>query len=79
VAADGRRRQLDRQAAASSYRWIGYVGLVIVFYVALHMVWEGHRDAVVVDLGTTPRPYNAAMPAPLDIKPEELAAHNKHK
>ncbi|MDO8379866.1 TerC family protein, partial [Phenylobacterium sp.] len=28
------------------HRWIGYIGLLIVLYVALHMMWEGHRDAV---------------------------------
>ncbi|MDP2010183.1 MAG: TerC family protein [Phenylobacterium sp.] len=49
------------------YRWIGYVGLVIVLYVALHMMWEGHRDAI-QRLGYTPA-YNAAAPDFLDIKP----------
>ena len=49
------------------FRWIGYVGLVIVLYVALHMMWEGHRDAV-ARLGQTPA-YHAVMPEPLDIKP----------
>jgi len=47
------------------YRWIGYVGLAIVLYVALHMMWEGHRD-LVQDLGWT-RQYNAVAPDPLDI------------
>ena len=51
------------------YRWIGYVGLVIVLYVALHMMWEGHRD-LVRDLGWTDR-YNAAAPHFLDIGPEK--------
>jgi YjbE family integral membrane protein len=46
-------------------RWIAYVGVLIVLYVALHMVWEGHR-AVVVDLGKV-QDYNAWMPDPLDI------------
>lgn len=23
------------------FRWVGYLGLAVVFYVALHMVWEG--------------------------------------
>ena len=50
------------------HRWIGYIGLVIVLYVALHMIWEGHRD-VVADLGHAPG-YNAVMPAPLDIQPD---------
>lgn len=47
------------------YRWIGYVGLAIVLYVALHMMWEGHRD-LVRDLGWT-QEYNHVAPAPLDI------------
>jgi YjbE family integral membrane protein len=50
------------------YRWIGYVGLVIVLYVALHMMWEGYRD-VVQDLGYTAQ-YNAMMPGFLDIQPK---------
>jgi YjbE family integral membrane protein len=49
------------------YRWIGYVGLVIVLYVALHMMWEGSRD-VVRDLGYTAQ-YNAVAPSFLDIQP----------
>ncbi len=59
------------------HRWIGFVGLAIVLYVALHMVWEGHRS-VVIDLHKT-ADYNAAAPAPLDIKPDEVAKHNKHR
>jgi YjbE family integral membrane protein len=51
--------------------WIGYVGLAVVLYVALHMIWEGHR-AVIVDLGHGDA-WNAVMPAFLDLKPEELA------
>ena len=54
------------------YRWIGYVGLVIVLYVALHMMWQGHQQ-VVADLGYAPR-YNAVMPDFLDIKPAAPAA-----
>ena len=53
------------------YRWIGYVGLVIVLYVALHMMWQGHQQ-VVDDLGYTPQ-YNAVMPDFLDIKPRTPA------
>jgi YjbE family integral membrane protein len=49
------------------FRWLGYVGLAIVFYVALHMIWEGHRS-VVVDLGKTGS-YNAVMPKALEIDP----------
>jgi YjbE family integral membrane protein len=53
------------------FKWIGYLGLVIVLYVAGHMVWEGAR-LVFIDLNRT-RVYNSAMPAPLDIKPSEVA------
>ena len=53
------------------HRWIGYVGLAIVLYVALHMIWEGHRD-VVADLGHTGA-YNAALPWFLDIPHPEPA------
>jgi len=52
------------------FRWIGFVGLAIVLYVACHMVWEGTRT-VFIDLGKT-HAYNRAMPAPLDIKPSEV-------
>ncbi|MFZ5719626.1 MAG: TerC family protein [Pseudomonadota bacterium] len=58
------------------YRWIGYVGLLIVLYVALHMMWEGHRS-VVVDMNHTPA-YNALMPDALDIGPEEEAKIRAH-
>ena len=49
------------------FRWIGYVGLVIVVYVALHMIWEGHHQ-VIAGLGYANR-YNAVMPSFLDIRP----------
>jgi YjbE family integral membrane protein len=58
------------------YRWIGYIGLAIVLYVALHMVWEGHR-AVVVDLNKVDS-YNAFMPDLLDIGPAEVAKDKAH-
>ncbi|MBN9319754.1 MAG: tellurium resistance protein TerC [Caulobacterales bacterium 68-7] len=58
------------------HRWIGYVGLIIVLYVALHMIWEGHR-AVVVDLDKTDA-YNAAAPSIIDIGPEEVARDKAH-
>jgi YjbE family integral membrane protein len=58
------------------YRWIGFVGLAIVLYVAVHMMWEGHRS-VVVDLGHTPA-YNAVMPDMLDIGPAEEAKIRAH-
>jgi YjbE family integral membrane protein len=50
------------------YRWIGYVGLIIVLYVALHMMWQGYRD-VIQDLGYTAQ-YNAIAPGFLDIQPK---------
>ncbi|CAN7287199.1 TerC family protein [Phenylobacterium sp. LjRoot219] len=49
------------------YRWIGYVGLAIVLYVALHMMWEGHRD-LITDLGRVEQ-YNRLMPDALAIDP----------
>jgi predicted tellurium resistance membrane protein TerC len=59
------------------FRWIGYVGLVIVFYVALHMVWEGVRT-VTIDLGKVDQ-FNAATPDRFDIIPEEVAERMKRK
>jgi len=50
------------------YRWIGYIGLFIVLYVALHMMWEGGRE-VVDDLGYTAT-YNAVAPDFMDIQPK---------
>ncbi|WP_300574960.1 TerC family protein [Phenylobacterium sp.] len=58
------------------YRWIGYIGLAVVLYVALSMVWEGHRNAV-VKLDNV-ESYNAVMPGFLDISPEEAAEHRLH-
>jgi YjbE family integral membrane protein len=58
------------------HRWIGYVGLLIVLYVALHMIWEGHRQ-VVADMGWTAR-YNAVAPSLIDISPEEAAKYRSH-
>ena len=57
------------------WRWLGYIGLAIVFYVSLHMIWEGHRQ-VVVQLGRTAQ-YNATAPAFLDITPEEVGRYKK--
>jgi len=53
------------------FRWIGYLGLAIVFYVAAHMIWDGFRT-MAIDLNKTGA-YNAAMPQPLDIQPGEVA------
>jgi YjbE family integral membrane protein len=58
-------------------RWLGYVGVLIVFYVAGHMMWEGYRGAV-IDLHAV-GPYNALMPDWLDIQPGEEAAHRNKK
>ena len=54
----------------TKHRWIGYVGLVIVLYVALHMIWDGARS-VVVRTGNT-EAFNASAPAFLDIGEEEV-------
>lgn len=48
---------------------IGYIGLVIVLFVAGRMIFEGYRD-LVVDSGRT-EAHNAFMPGFLDISPEE--------
>jgi len=59
----------------TKHRWIGYVGLVIVLYVALHMIWDGARSVIV----RTDRmeEFNASAPAFLDIGAEEAAHHLK--
>ena len=58
------------------HRWIGYVGLAIVLYVALHMMWEGHRE-VVADFGAQ-EAYNAVMPEALHIAPAAEGAPRAH-
>ncbi|RSB40690.1 MULTISPECIES: TerC family protein [Brevundimonas] len=58
------------------YRWIAYVGLAIVLYVALHMIWDGGRS-VIVRTGHADQ-FNASAPAFLDIGAEEQAKHMKH-
>ena len=60
----------------TKHRWIGYVGLVIVLYVAVHMVWDGYRSVIVRTDRTSE--FNSAAPAVLDITPEEAAKHLKH-
>ena len=67
VAAEWIARMLNKA------RWIGYLGLVVVIYVALHMVWDGHRD-LVIDMRETAR-YNAVVPSFMQITPDEIAAH----
>jgi len=54
----------------TKHRWIGYVGLVIVLYVALHMVWDGYRSTTVRALGVTQ--HNSYAPGFLDIGEEEI-------
>ena len=71
VAAEWIARMLNRA------RWIGYIGLVVVIYVALHMIWDGHRD-LVIDMNQTAR-YNAVAPAFLRITPAEVAAHRAER
>ncbi|WP_296178526.1 TerC family protein [uncultured Brevundimonas sp.] len=58
------------------YRWIAYIGLVIVLYVALHMIWDGGRS-VIVRTGHADQ-FNASAPAFLDIGAEEQAKHMQH-
>ncbi len=53
------------------YRWIGYVGLIIVLYVALHMVWDGYRSSVVRTLNVGK--HNDAVPSLIDISQKEVA------
>ena len=57
----------------NKHRWIGYVGLLIVLYVALHMIWDGARS-VVVRTGNLEQ-FNNAAPTFLEIGEEEAAHH----
>ncbi len=59
------------------HRWIGFVGLAIVLYVALHMIWEGHRS-VVIDLHKT-RPTTPPCRRSWTSRPRNWPPHNKHK
>ncbi len=54
----------------TKHRWIGYVGLVIVLYVALHMVWDGYRATTVRALAVAQ--HNSYAPAFLDIGDKEI-------
>jgi predicted tellurium resistance membrane protein TerC len=40
------------------HRWIAYIGLAIILYVSLHMMWDGSRDVCIrglpFDWYTTP-------------------------
>lgn len=53
------------------FRWIGYVGLLIVLYVALHMMWDGYRS-VAIRTHRVPE-HNQLMPDLIDIRAEEIA------
>lgn len=58
--------------------WIGYVGLVIIVYVACGMIWQGHRD-LVIDLHKVAA-YNRAMPGQtLDISRREVIKRRERK
>jgi YjbE family integral membrane protein len=61
----------------SRMRWIGYVGLLVVAYVALNMIWDGHRN-VVIDMHKTAS-YNAFMPSALAITPDDIARHQAER
>jgi YjbE family integral membrane protein len=52
------------------HRWIGFIGLFVILYVALNMIWEGHRD-VVVDTGKVAE-YNKIVPDFMDITPDQV-------
>ena len=71
LAAEWIARMLNRA------RWIGYVGLVVVVYVSLHMVWDGHRD-LIIDMHQADR-YNAIAPKALQITPAEIAQHQAER
>jgi YjbE family integral membrane protein len=42
IAANVIARYIDR------YRWIGYVGLLVILWVALKMIWDGYHDVAPV-------------------------------
>lgn len=51
----------------SKVRWLGYVGLALVLWVSVNMMWHGHRD-VVERVGWTDE-YNRYAPAFVHIRP----------
>ncbi|WP_293903291.1 YjbE family putative metal transport protein [Phenylobacterium sp.] len=59
------------------FRWIGYLGLAMVVYVSLHMIWEGGRN-VAIDMHKVAA-YNRVVPQRLAITPADIAAHAKKK
>ena len=56
------------------WRWIGYLGFLIVLFVSLHMIWDGHRT-VMIDLKKVDQ-YNRIVPDFMDITPKEVAARD---
>ncbi len=59
----------------NNMRWLGYVGLLVVVYVAVHMIWDGHRS-LVMDLNMVSE-YNRYAPASLEISDSEFKAHRE--
>ncbi|MBI1196294.1 MAG: YjbE family putative metal transport protein [Phenylobacterium sp.] len=59
------------------FRWLGYLGLAIVLWVAMNMIWDGAREAA-IDLGRVDD-YNRLAPAALEITPAEQAEHNARR
>jgi YjbE family integral membrane protein len=59
------------------FRWLGYLGLAIVLWVSLHMLWEGSRN-VAIDMNRV-ADYNRVAPAVLAITPQEIAEHRAGK
>lgn len=55
----------------TKHRWIGYIGLVIVLYVALHMIWDGYRSSVVRTLNVGK--HNDGVPSFMDIPSKDVA------
>ena len=49
----------------SRYRWIAWIGLVVILYVALHMIWEGWLDIRGAEHETPPAATEA--PAAPDV------------
>ena len=75
-ALDGELAQIRVIRARILHRmpWIAFVGIAIVVYVSLHMVWEGYRD-MVIDTHVVGA-HNSMVPSWLDIKPGEIAKHH---
>jgi YjbE family integral membrane protein len=47
----------------SRYRWIAWVGLVLIFYVALKMIYDGYLDVRGIGPHSQPQPAAATAPA----------------